>query len=147
MPHKRIKSNIKEFARTLRNEPTKEEYILWAKVLRKNQLGHQFRRQFPIDNKYIVDFICLDRRLIIELDGGHHCNDDNDKIRDEYLRKHNFKILRIWNNEIINNLEGVYLKIKSALETPSPEIKDFDPSAREGVTRRELTYKENKNDR
>lgn len=131
MPHQQIKSNIKELARNMRNEPTKAEYILWQKVLRKRQLGYIFRRQFVIDNKFITDFICLEKRLIIELDGGQHCNNENDKIRDEYLKKQNFKVLRLWNNEILNNLDGVYTKIQHELETPSPEIIDFDPSARE----------------
>ena len=132
MVHRQIKSNIKELARNMRNEPTKVEHILWQKVLRKRQLGCIFRRQFVIDNKYIADFICLEKRLIIELDGGQHCSNQKDKIRDNYLKEQKFKVLRIWNNEIFNNLDGVYIKIKQELETPSPEIRDFDPSAREG---------------
>lgn len=131
MTHRQIKSNIKELARTMRNEPTNVEHILWQRVLRKRQLGHLFRRQFIIDNRYIADFICIEKRLIIELDGGQHYNNENDKIRDKYLRSQNFKVLRLWNNEILNNLDGVYTKIKQSLESPSPEIKDFDPSARE----------------
>lgn len=111
MPPKQIKSNIKELAKNMRNEPTNAEHVLWQKVLRKRQLGLIFRRQFVIDNKYIADFICLEKRLIIELDGGQHCNSNYDKIRDEYLKQQNFKVLRLWNNEIFNNLEGVYLKI------------------------------------
>ncbi|MDD3436080.1 MAG: endonuclease domain-containing protein [Candidatus Gastranaerophilales bacterium] len=136
MPHKQIKSEIKELARNMRSEPTKEEHILWQRVLRKRQLGYIFRRQFVIDNKYIADFICLEKRLIIEIDGGQHCNNENDKIRDKYLKEQNFRVLRFWNNEILNNLEGVYTKIQYELEIPSPEIRDFDPSAREGLDKR-----------
>ena len=122
----------------MRNEPTQAEHILWTKVLRKKNLGFQFRRQFVIDNKYITDFICLEKRLIIELDGGQHCGSEQDKIRDQYLKEQNFKVLRFWNNEVLNNLEGVYIKIINELKTPSPEIKDFDPSAREGEPERNL---------
>ena len=132
MPHKQIKPEIKELARNMRNEPTKAEHILWTRVLRQKRFGYIFRRQFVIDNKYIADFICLEKRLIIELDGGQHCGDENDKIRDKYLKSQNFKVLRLWNNEILNNLEGVYTKILNELEIPSPEIRDFDPTAREG---------------
>ena len=131
MPHQYIDLKIKEFAKNMRNEPTKEENILWENVLRKKKLGYLFRRQFIIDNKYIADFICLEKRLIIEIDGGQHCNNKNDIIRSNYLKKQNFKVIRLWNNEILNNLEGVYLKIQQELETPSPEIRDFDLSARE----------------
>lgn len=117
----------------MRNELTVAENVLWQRVLRKRQLGYLFRRQFVIDNKFITDFICLEKRLIIELDGGQHCNNESDKIRDEYLKAQNFKVLRLWNNEILNNLDGVYTKIQQELAaTPSPEIRDFDPSAREG---------------
>ena len=132
MTHRQIKSNVKELARTMRHKPTLVEHVLWEKVLRKRQLGYLFRRQFIIDNKYIADFICLEKRLIIELDGGQHNNNQKDKIRDEYLKNQNFKIIRLWNNEILNNLDGVYQRIQQELESPSPEIRDFDPSAREG---------------
>jgi len=69
MTHRQLKSNIKQLAKNMRNQPTRAEHILWEKVLRKKQLGCLFRRQFIIDNKYIADFICFEKRLIIELDG------------------------------------------------------------------------------
>lgn len=80
---------------------------------RKNLRNLKFKRQYPIGN-YIVDFCCSVKKLIIELDGGGHNEEykiKDDKIRDEYLKNQGFKILRIWNNEIDNNLEGVYEKI------------------------------------
>ncbi len=71
--------------------------------------GIKFRRQEPVGN-YIVDFICFDRRIIVEIDGGQHARDENinkDKERDEWLRNQGFKVLRFWNNDVLNNINGV----------------------------------------
>ena len=88
---------------------TDAENILWY-YLKNKQLGNfKFRRREAIDN-YIVDFVCYEKKLIIELDGGHHNQDiqiENDKIRENHLKNQGFKILRFWNNEIFNNIETV----------------------------------------
>jgi very-short-patch-repair endonuclease len=73
--------------------------------------GLRFRRQVPIDH-YIVDFVCFEKRLIVEADGGQHSGSDTDRIRDEYLKKQGFMILRFWNNEILMNIGGVLEKIR-----------------------------------
>lgn len=76
--------------------------------------GIKFRRQEPVGN-YIVDFICFDRRIIIEIDGGQHARDENvnkDKERDEWLRNQGFKVLRFWNNDVLNNINGVWEVIR-----------------------------------
>lgn len=105
-------------ARNLRKNQTSQEHILWN-ILRKRQLsGYKFRRQYPIGN-YIVDFVCREKKLIIELDGGQHntikgISSDNE--RTEYLYSLGFQILRFWNNEIDNNIEGVYQKIIKTLK-------------------------------
>jgi very-short-patch-repair endonuclease len=79
----------------------------------------QFRRQQPIEN-YIVDFVCFDKRIIIEVDGGQHSvNKDSDSVRDEYLKSNGFDVLRFWNNEIFENLNGVLEVIKNKVLTPS----------------------------
>jgi len=76
-------------------------------------MGLKFRRQQPIDN-YIVDFICLENKLIIEVDGGQHSlQKDEDVKRDAYLKKSGFKVLRFWNNEVLENMDGVLEKIRS----------------------------------
>ena len=75
---------IKNLALSLRHRSTKQEMVLW-KYLRNNSLGVKFRRQFAIDDKYIVDFICLEKRLIIELDGGQHSENKYDEVRNAYL--------------------------------------------------------------
>lgn len=105
-------------ARNLRKNQTSQEHILWN-ILRNRQLsGYKFRCQYPIGN-YIVDFVCREKKLIIELDGGQHntikgISSDNE--RTEYLYSLGFQILRFWNNEIDNNIEGVYQKIIKTLK-------------------------------
>ena len=104
----------------LRNNATKQEKKLWQ-YLNKSQLGYKFRRQQPIGN-YIADFFCSSLNLIIELDGGQHNEKQNieyDKKRTEFLNNQGYKVLRIWNNDIDNNIEGVIDYIKYNL-TPPP---------------------------
>lgn len=112
-----IRTNDKfmQYSKNLRKGQTKEEYKLWQ-LLKTKKPGYKFKRHFVIDNKYIVDFICLEKRFIIELDGGQHCGSLKDKIRDEYLQNQGFIVLRIWNNEINGNIEGVYEKIIDILD-------------------------------
>jgi very-short-patch-repair endonuclease len=99
----------KKFRQELRRKSTPQEIILWSR-LRNNQLGYKFRRQHSI-GKYIVDFYCPEKRLIIEIDGSQHIDSEYDKERDRYLKNLGFKVLRFWDNDINNNLAGVLLKI------------------------------------
>ena len=81
-------------------------------------LGIKFRRQHPL-GPYIVDFISLERNLIIEVDGGQHGQQENrikDEIRDSFFRGKGFRVLRFWNSEIFSNLEGVLEAIRINLE-------------------------------
>ena len=87
--------------------------------------GCKFRRQQPIED-YIVDFVSFDKRIIIEVDGGQHATDKiNDSARDAWLRANGFEVLRFWNNEIFENLDGVLEVIRNTLLTPT-----LDPSRR-----------------
>jgi very-short-patch-repair endonuclease len=94
-------------AQALRKNPTDAERKLWAH-LRLRQLGeYKFRRQHPL-GPYIVDFICIEKKLIIEVDGGQH--DDNkfyDSKRDKWLENKGFTVLRFWNNEVLTYIENV----------------------------------------
>jgi very-short-patch-repair endonuclease len=94
-------------AQALRKNPTDAERKLWAH-LRLRQLGrYKFRRQHPL-GPYIVDFICIEKKLIIEVDGGQH--DDNkfyDSKRDNWLENKGFRVLRFWNNEVLTYIENV----------------------------------------
>jgi very-short-patch-repair endonuclease len=92
---------------------TEAERVLWRE-LRYNRLGHRFRRQHPIA-PYIVDFVCVETKLIVEADGGQHA-DRRDLARDEFLRMQGWHILRFWNNDIQQNRAGVLQTIAAALE-------------------------------
>jgi very-short-patch-repair endonuclease len=100
-------------SRQLRVNQTVHETILWA-FLRSRRLGGlKFRRQFPIC-RFIVDFCCFEKKIIVELDGRQHGEKEHaekDRIRDAILRSKGYKILRVWNSEINNNLEGVAERI------------------------------------
>ncbi len=102
-------------ARTLRRNQTGAEKCLWAK-LRNHQLGgHKFRRQVSIEG-YVVDFICLDGKLIVELDGGHHAEQTlADARRTRELELRGYHVIRFWNNDILSNIDGVLESIRSEL--------------------------------
>ncbi len=106
-------------ARALRNQATDAERLLW-KRLRSRQLdGHKFRRQSPI-GPYVVDFLCLEHRLVIELDGGQHADQpeqDKDQERSARLAGWGFRVLRFWNHEVLGNTEGVLQAIRGVLKT------------------------------
>lgn len=105
-------------ARELRSNPTEAERALW-KHLRYRQIGgHKFRRQHPI-GPYIVDFACVEKHLIIELDGGHHAQPDEaeyDNARTEWLQSQGFQVLRFWNNQVLAETEAVKTVILNKLE-------------------------------
>ena len=104
-------------ARNLRKNATIQERWLWN--LLKNRQFHKlkFKRQQPIGD-YIVDFICKEAKIIIEIDGGQHNEPENieyDKTRTEYLKNLGYKVIRFWNNEIYENIEGVVLRLKEEI--------------------------------
>ncbi len=106
-------------ARELRKNLTEAERTLW-KYLRLRQFdGNKFRRQQPI-GKYIVDFVCFEKKLIVEVDGGQH-NEQviYDSGRNEWLKKQGFRILRFWNNQVLKEIDGVEGSIMEALSSYS----------------------------
>ena len=107
--------------RALRTFSTDAEKRLWTELRGRRLLGLKFRRQTWIGH-YIVDFICLDRRLVIEADGGQHAGQaEYDESRTTYLAKEGFRVLRFWNNDVLTNLDGVMTVIVDALkEGPHP---------------------------
>jgi very-short-patch-repair endonuclease len=99
-------------ARTMRKDSTLAENMLWQ-VIRGGKLeGLKFRRQVPMHN-CILDFICFDARLIVEVDGSQHALSDADRQRDAFFREQGFTTLRFWNDEIERNLDFVCLSILS----------------------------------
>ena len=107
------------YSRQLCSNQTNAEKLLWQK-LRKRQLGVRFQRQYVFDNKYIVDFYCASLKLIIEIDGGQHHDNHQDDIRDNYIKKRGCKILRFWNNDILENIEGCLSQITNLIPTVTP---------------------------
>ena len=100
-------------SRVLRKNQTSWEQKLWQVIRNRNLNNAKFRRQFSIP-PYVVDFICLESKLIIELDGSQHTETDHtekDLVRKKYLEKLGYKVLRIWNIDIDNNLEGIVQSI------------------------------------
>ena len=99
----------------LRKELTPAERKLWA-ALRNDQLGITFRRQHAI-GVYIPDFVCVEKKLILELDGSQHLQQvQYDEERTKYLNSQGYKVIRFWNNEVMNNIAGVILAITYALK-------------------------------
>ena len=113
-------------AKSMRRSPTDAEAMLWRHLRAHRLSGSKFRRQQPI-GPYIVDFVCLERRIVIEVDGGQHFGSEVDERRDAWLRDQNFRVLRFWNNDVLQNIEGVLEKIlsfvtESPLPNPSPAV-------------------------
>jgi very-short-patch-repair endonuclease len=109
-------------ARQLRLSATDAERTLWTH-LRSRRLGQfKFRRQLPIAG-FVVDFVCLETRLIVELDGGQHAErSDYDERRTAILGKHGFRVLRFWNDDVLTKLEAVLEEILQQSEPPpSPQ--------------------------
>lgn len=123
-------------ARALRRRETEEETILWRHLRNRQIDGWKFRRQVPRAS-YVVDFVCLEAGLVIELDGTQHrtIGQARDKVRTRILERDGLRILRFDNEDVLSNLEGVLDEIYSALgekEAPSPG------TLRLGATRRPL---------
>ena len=100
-------------ARNLRKNQTKQEQKLWYKLNNRQFFGLKYKRQCPIGN-YIVDFVCKDIKLIIEIDGGQHNFDENvisDNARTEFLEGLGYKVIRFWNNEIDKSIDDVLFEI------------------------------------
>lgn len=131
----------KQNAKEMRNNPTTAEAILWQ-YLRKSQLnGLKFRRQQPI-GKYIVDFLCCSEKLIIELDGGQHCEQAYyDNLRDKFLMDEGYKVIRIWNNNIYDNIEGVMEYLNNQTKSPTPKSKISTLPSREGIAKNSPSLK------
>ncbi len=123
-----IINKFTKIAKVLRKRSTKEERFLWRHLKSKQLEGLKFRRQQPIGN-FIVDFVCFEKRIIIELDGGQHTNiteEKKDKSRDKWLNEQGFKVLRFWNNDVFKNINGILeVIIENCLNLPplTPPLK------------------------
>ena len=113
--------SLLDHAKTLRRNLTDAEHKLWYHLRAYRFMGKKFKRQKPI-GRYVVDFVCLEEKLIIELDGGQHAESvEYDQERDSWLRKQGYTMLRFWNNELMNEMESVLEQIRLTLSPdPSP---------------------------
>ena len=108
-----------EHARRLRDDATSAERRLWSRIRLKQLNGHRFRRQHPL-GKYIADFVCLEQRLVVELDGGQHAEgavEAHDTVRTAWLQSQGYRVIRFWNRDVLANIDGVLEAIDAALES------------------------------
>jgi very-short-patch-repair endonuclease len=116
-----LKNNLVHTARTLRKRQTDAEELLWRHLRSKQMEGLRFKRQQPIGD-YVVDFICLEKSLLIEVDGGQHADNREDEEIDAWLTSEAFKVLRFWNNEVLTDPEGVSGVIRESCSNHPPFI-------------------------
>ena len=106
------------------------ELMLWTPIRARQLGGFKFVRQEPVD-RYYADFVCRERRLIVELDGGQHAASLEDRHRDGAPCALGYRVIRIWNNDVIENLDGVLQRLLSELEK-SPLTPALSPQAGRG---------------
>ena len=117
----KIKYGSRERSRELRQTLTDTETILWSKLQRKQLRGFRFQRQHPI-GPYFADFACRSAKLVIELDGATHSSLEEkayDTRRDAFIRAQGWTVIRFWNSDVYDNLNGVLETILQKLPPPS----------------------------
>jgi very-short-patch-repair endonuclease len=115
--------NTLTFARKLRKDMTDAETRLWHELRAKRFENYKFKRQVPI-GKYIADFACLTHKLIVEVDGSQHEGSQTDMARDRWFNAQGFRVLRLWNRELLLDTDGALLSILAALkESPLPALR------------------------
>ena len=113
-------SHQKTRARRLRRELTDAEKKLWARLRSRQLCGAKFRRQHPIGS-YIADFCCVERGLVVELDGGQHSSQiQADQRRTAFIERQGYRVVRFWDNEILSDAEAVLERIVRVLDGPHP---------------------------
>ena len=123
---------MRERARTLRREMTEAERCLWYQLRAHRCMGLKFKRQKPL-GRYIVDFVCLEIGLVIELDGSQHAGQTTyDEQRDGWLRAQGFDVLRFWNHEVLLQTDAVLERLRLWVEHKRPSPPAPLPQAGEG---------------
>jgi very-short-patch-repair endonuclease len=113
-------------ARELRHDTTDAEKKLWPYLKQIQPARFHFRRQATI-GPYFADFACHALRLVIEIDGGQHNESRSDAVRTRYLEAQGYRVLRFWNNDVLNNAEGVAEVISAAIADRFPPTPDPSP--------------------
>jgi very-short-patch-repair endonuclease len=101
-------------SRKLRANQTDPETKLWNRIRNRQINGDKFVRQEPI-GRYICDFVCREKLVVIEVDGGQHSESASDEVRDRYLRTQGYRVMRFWNNDVLSNIECVLTVIDEEL--------------------------------
>ena len=109
----------REQAKALRKDMTDAERRLWYLLRAHRFQGFKFKRQVPI-GPFVIDFACMGQKLLIEVDGGQHADNDADARRTKWLEGRGFRVLRFWNNEVLKNTDAVLEVILSAAAADSP---------------------------
>jgi very-short-patch-repair endonuclease len=125
-----------ERARSLRKDMSESEWMLWRELRKRQVGGHRFRRQHPI-GPYIVDFVCLEQRFVVEIDGGHHNEPEqakHDERRTRWLEQEGYRLFRVWNTEVFDNLDGVVETIWAELAGLRPSSAETPPPWRAKIT-------------
>jgi very-short-patch-repair endonuclease len=114
-----VKSSTTRQARGLRQRSTEAERRLWSRLRGRQVAGAKFRRQQPL-GRYVVDFVSLEHRLVVEVDGGQHAGRRTDSARERELGRLGFRVVRFWNHEVLAETDAVLEKIRESLTTPHP---------------------------
>ena len=101
-----MNTKLQDFARTMRKQPTEAEDRLWQALRDRRLMRLKFRRQMPV-GRFIADFICLEAKLIVEVDGSQHGGSLRDSERDQELSRRGFRVLRFWNDDVLRELDSV----------------------------------------
>lgn len=101
-------------AKSLRQNQTDAEKKFWNEVKAKRFQGLKFKRQHPIGT-YYADFACIEEKIVVEIDGGQHNENTKDELRTQYLEEKGFQVIRFWNNEVLDNMEGVLTTLSLTL--------------------------------
>ncbi len=112
--HRDVPDRHRAYAKAMRADSTKAENLMWQALRNRQIEGFKFKRQVPTGG-YILDFVCFEARLIIEVDGGQHAESRSDAVRDAFFRSQGFRVLRFWNDEVERNLDGVVIAIGAKL--------------------------------
>ena len=114
-------SRLTQIARSLRSNQAEAEKLLWSKLRNRQLMNLKFKRQVTIEN-YVADFVCFEKGLIIELDGGQHNDNAKDCDRSDVLESKGFIVKRYWNNEVMENMKGVVRDLTDTLNTLTPAL-------------------------
>jgi very-short-patch-repair endonuclease len=129
-------------AKQLRTRMTDAESRLWYRLRAHRFAGIKFKRQVPL-GRFVVDFVCFEHKLVIEVDGGQHATSSSDGTRDAWLQSPGFQVLRFWNNDVLKNTDTVLTKILETFDrsqaSPSPDALRASPSPTRGEGKKDAT--------